>query len=194
MPMQQNVIIVAPEPEAVPEPTPAPAPTPAVALPPLPSHEEFLANWPRFLGPTGNGVSSQTVAPMKWSESENVIWKTPILRPGFNSPLVWGDRVFISGGDAQERAVMAYSAADGSLLWERVIKDVPGSPAKPPDIPDMTGYAASTMATDGRCVYVIFPNGDLAMPLYRLQRTACPNLTAFATVASKNGAPGPAVR
>jgi outer membrane protein assembly factor BamB len=58
--------------------------------------------------------------------------------------------------------VFCYDAGSGQLLWQRAIENVPNSPAKLPEIPDTTGYAAPTMATDGGRVYVIFANGDLA--------------------------------
>jgi len=125
---------------------------------------EFQANWPRFRGPDGSGCSPKGTAPLAWDEQAKtgVVWKSAIPLPGFNSPIVWGNRVFISGGDAEKRAVFCYDTADGKLVWERPIENVAGSPAKAPEIMEQTGYAASTMATDGRRVYVIFANGDLA--------------------------------
>ena len=130
----------------------------------LPSLAEFQANWPRFRGPDGSGFSPSANAPLAWDESAktHLVWKSAIPLPGFNSPLVWGERVFISGGDTQKREVYCYNATDGKLLWQRAIENVPGSPAKAPEVIEQTGMAASTMATDGRRVYAIFANGDLA--------------------------------
>lgn len=129
----------------------------------LPPAAEFAVNWPRFRGPDGSGFSPTATALLAWDEAAKtgVLWKSAIPRPGFNSPIVWSDRVFLSGGDAKTREVFCYSATDGSLLWHRPI-EVPGSPAKQPEISEQTGFAASTMATDGVRVYVIFANGDLA--------------------------------
>ncbi len=130
----------------------------------LPSPEEVQSNWPRFRGADGGGVSSQTNAPLTWdvAQGRGVIWKVAVPAPGFNSPIVWGSRVLLSGGDAVKRSVYCLDARTGQTLWERPVLNVPGSPAQVPEIPEQTGYVASTMATDGRRVYVIFANGDLA--------------------------------
>ncbi len=122
-----------------------------------PALSEFQANWPRFRGWDGGGVSvpaSNAVA--------GILWRSAIPLPGNNSPIAWGERVFISGGTAARREVYCYNASSGALLWQRAIENVPGSPPKVPAVPEDTGYAAPTMATDGRRVYAIFANGDLA--------------------------------
>lgn len=128
-----------------------------------PSLEEFRANWPRFRGPDGGGISVFTNAPLTWDEKTGVgiVWKSPVPAPGHSSPVVWNNRVFISGGDAKKREVFCYDVTDGKLLWQRAIENVPGSPAKQPEIPELTGFACPTMASDGRRVFVMFANGDL---------------------------------
>jgi outer membrane protein assembly factor BamB len=70
--------------------------------------------------------------------------------------------VFFSGATAEKREVFCFAAADGKLLWQRTVENIPGSPQEVPEIPEMTGYAAPTMATDGQRAFAIFPNGDLA--------------------------------
>ncbi|MEI6351005.1 MAG: PQQ-binding-like beta-propeller repeat protein [Verrucomicrobiota bacterium] len=143
------------------KPSTASATNPVSDLPPL---AEFQKNWPRFRGPDGSGFTKDGNLPLSWDgkTGSGILWKSPIPAPGFNSPLVWNDRVFISGGTAEKREVFCYAAADGKLLWQRAIDNVPGSPAKAPEISDSTGYAAPTMAADGRRVYAIFATGDLA--------------------------------
>ena len=130
----------------------------------LPTLAEFQANWPRFRGPDGSGFSPKATAPLAWDEAANkgVLWKSAIPLPGFNSPVVWGERVFVSGGNATKREVFCYNAVDGKLVWRCAIENVQGSPAKAPEVMEQTGMAAPTMATDGRRVYAIFANGDLA--------------------------------
>jgi outer membrane protein assembly factor BamB len=121
-----------------------------------PSLSEFQANWPRFRGWDGGGVAAQT------NFGTNVVWSSPIPAPGHSSAVVWGGRVFISGGTSAKREVFCYSATNGALLWQRAVENIPGSPAKAQAVPEDTTYAASTPATDGRRVYAIFGNGDLA--------------------------------
>jgi formylglycine-generating enzyme required for sulfatase activity len=127
------------------------------------SAEELRQNWPRFRGMDG-GVSAVTNAPVSWDPTtgSNVLWKTPAPASGFGSPIVWGARVFFSGGDAIKREVDCLDARSGKVLWQQLVVDVPGSPTPVPEAPEGTGYAASTMATDGRRVYAFFGNGDLA--------------------------------
>ena len=129
----------------------------------LPSPAEFVANWPRFLGPLGSACVTNAAFPVAFNlaSGEGVLWKTAVPAPGFNSPLIWSNRVFLSGGDATNRSVFAFDLATGKLVWQRAVANVPGSPAQPPEVPDSTGFAASTMAADGRRVFAMFANGDL---------------------------------
>src|SRR4051812_13012382 len=53
-------------------------------------------NWPRFRGPTGQGVSVEPQVPVEWSPVKNIAWQTPIPGLGWSSPVVWGDRVFVT--------------------------------------------------------------------------------------------------
>ncbi len=126
--------------------------------------EELSRNWPRFRGPGGGGVALLTNAPVSWNTTNGtgIAWKSKVPASGFNSPIVWGERIFFSGGDASKREVFCLDLKTGQLLWRQAVANVPGSPTQPPEIPESTGYAAPTMATDGRRVYVIFANGDVA--------------------------------
>jgi len=137
------------------------AETGAAAPAPPPTDEEIAAQWPRFRGPGGAGVSAHTNVPETFdlATGRNVLWKSErIPLPGKNSPVVWGDRVFVTGATEDRQAVFCYNADSGELVWTG---DVPGPP--PPEFDDQgTGYAASTVVTDGRCVAAIFANGSVA--------------------------------
>lgn len=125
--------------------------------------EEYHRYWPRFRGPDGSGVSSHANPPLAWdaAKGEGVLWKSPVELPGHNSPVVWENRVFLSGATEQRRGVFCFDANSGKLLWQQ---DIPASPAaqgKTPKVMKDTGFAAPTVATDGRRLYAIFANGDL---------------------------------
>ena len=128
------------------------------------SLQELRQNWPRFRGADGSGVSMLTNVPMMWDTKSGagIAWKAPAPASGFNSPIVWGDRVFFSGGDAKQREVFCLDAKTGQTLWRQPVAIVPNGPAQAAEVPDSTGYAAATLATDGRRVYVVFANGDCA--------------------------------
>jgi outer membrane protein assembly factor BamB len=129
-----------------------------------PSDDEVNRNWPNFRGPGGLGISPAADTPMQWDakSGSGIVWKVPIPLAGNNSPVVWGDRVFLTGATGQKRSVFCFDAANGKLLWERPVDSgaKTNPDAEPPS--DDTGYAASTAATDGRRVCAIFANGDLA--------------------------------
>jgi outer membrane protein assembly factor BamB len=129
-----------------------------------PSPEQYLANWPRFRGPDGGGVSAKSDAPLTCDvkTGANIAWSAAVPAAGFSSPVVWGDRVFLSGGDETKREVMCFDVKSGKLLWKSDVPKTAGSPDEPPEVPDQCGMAAATAATDGLRVYAMFANGDLA--------------------------------
>ncbi len=123
--------------------------------------EDFYKNWPSFRGAAGDGVSPFTNIPKSFSveTSKNIKWKSPIPVFGNSSPVVWGDRIFLTGGDTSARVVMCYDAVSGGLLWERNVKVI-GVPEEI-EIMEDTGFAACTPATDGQRVYAIFATGEI---------------------------------
>ncbi len=125
--------------------------------------EDYKKNHASFRGFQGLGVSYHKNIPVSWNGStgENIKWKVAYSKPGFNSPVIWGELLFVSGGDTQSRIVACYNRHTGQLIWEKEVKDIPGSPASPPKVTDDTGLAAPTMAVDGNRVYAIFGTGDV---------------------------------
>ena len=128
------------------------------------SLQELRQNWPRFRGADGGGISESTNLPAAWNAETGagIAWKVLAPASGFGSPVVWANRLFFSGGDAREREVVCLDSGTGQVLWRQPVANVPGAPARPAEVPESTGYAASTLATDGRRVYAIFANGDCA--------------------------------
>jgi len=100
-------------------------------------------NWPSWRGPAGAGVSEEKSLPINWSVTENVRWKVKLPAAGNSTPIIWGDRVFLTqavdvtlwppkvpanfaGGSsagghaiAEKRSVLCFQRADGKLLWQR---------------------------------------------------------------------------
>lgn len=128
-------------------------------------------DWPQFRGPTGLGYTAEKNLPLKW-DKDGVAWKSPLVGSGHASPIVWGDRVFISTvrwpGDGKmepavmpEHHVLCYKASDGKLLWDTQID--PG-PWLRKDFRSGAGggYAAPTPTTDGKHVFVVFGSAVMA--------------------------------
>ena len=137
---------------------------PVGSVQPPPPYEEIVKHWPRFRGPDGNGRSRYANVPAAWNgkTGENILWKTKVPLPGVNSPVVWGDRVFLSGATKQQREVTCFDAATGAVLWSKPVGTPAGSMTEPPEVLEDTGYAAATCATDGRYVCAVFANADVA--------------------------------
>src|SRR6516162_4680441 len=78
------------------------------------------SNWPNWRGPGGQGCSDDTRVPLTWSESTNLAWKTPLPGHGNSSPIVWGDRIFLTAASngGRERWLMCIRAGDGKMLWQ----------------------------------------------------------------------------
>jgi len=149
--------------------TPAPVANPARPASDAPakvvgiSDEEMARAWPCFRGRGGSGISPYTNIPDDWDgpSGKNIVWKSPVPMLGNSSPIIVAGRIFFTGADEKQRQVFCYEAKTGKLLWQR---DAPSTPEsrKVVKLNDDTGYAACTMASDGRYVAAIFANGDLA--------------------------------
>jgi len=130
-----------------------------------PTQQEIRRNWHRFRGHEGAGITADTNIPDQWDgkSGKGILWKAKVPVKGNNSPIVWADRVFLSGGDPNWLNVFCFDAASGNLLWTGDVKrTLPKSKDEELRVMKDTGYAASSMATDGRRVYAIFITGDLA--------------------------------
>jgi outer membrane protein assembly factor BamB len=119
------------------------------------------ADWPRFRGPNGSGVSPDAQAtPIKWSEADNLQWSVDLPGQGVSCPIVVSDRVFVTswtgtGPDDLVRHLVCYDRATGKQVFDKSIKPV----VKDEPYEGMftqTGYTASTPACDGKGIYCFF--------------------------------------
>jgi outer membrane protein assembly factor BamB len=118
--------------------------------------------WTRFRGPNGSGVSSATTIPVRWTEKE-YNWKVKLPGVGHSSPVLWGERIFITSGDEQsgKRLVFCLRAKDGGQIWSR---EFPGERhGKHTD----NSFASATPAVDERHLYLSWatPKEYLVMAL-----------------------------
>ncbi|MBL7215178.1 MAG: PQQ-binding-like beta-propeller repeat protein [Phycisphaerae bacterium] len=127
------------------------------------SMDHAQSQWSAFRGPGGLGIAEFDTVPDTWDgkTSETILWKSPILLPGHNSPVVWEDRIFLTGATQDKQQVYCYDTQTGKLLWQRDVS-IPVNPARDDmDIMEDTGYAANTAVTDGKRVCAIFAGGDV---------------------------------
>ncbi len=119
----------------------------------------IAADWPAFRG-DGSSVSSDAAPPTKFSADEGVAWKVKLPGRGVSSPIVIGDRVFItsSSGAKEDRLhTLCFAAGDGKLLWERQAWATGRTLTH-----QSSAVAANTAASDGTRVFVFFSSNDLA--------------------------------
>ncbi len=144
-------------------------------------------NWASFRGPAGSGVADGTDPPVEWDAEQgvNVVWKTPIPGLGHSSPIVWGNRVFVTTAvpesgeattfkdfsEAARSGVLAYVKEDapfswrivaldkdsGEILWEQVARE--GLPHTARHV--MASHANQTPVTDGTHVVAWFGSEGL---------------------------------
>ncbi len=139
-------------------------------------------NWPQWRGPDGSGISNEKNLPSEWSPTKNIKWKTPIEGRAHSSPIVWGNRIFVTtaiegaevaGAKAAKHMlgdkefvhpdsiganrkhtfkVVSIDRDSGKVVWQTTAWE--GTPYD--DRHRKSSYAASTPATDGKMVYAFF--------------------------------------
>lgn len=112
-------------------------------------------NWPSWRGPDGNGISKETGLPTTWSETKNVAWKLTLPGKGSSTPIIWGDRIFLTAAD-NSNLVLLCIGTEGKVLWSR--KLAAGTAAKLRE----GNQASSTPCTDGKHVFAYVGTGHVA--------------------------------
>ncbi len=130
----------------------------------------FASDWPRFRGPNGTGVSPDAApAPVTWSPTEHVRWRVPLAGAGVSSPVIVGDKVFVTSysgygldrrdpGDQKnlKRHLQCLDRKTGKVVWEKSVDAVlPEDPFSGPGVPEH-GYASHTPVSDGKRIFAFF--------------------------------------
>jgi outer membrane protein assembly factor BamB len=111
-------------------------------------------NWPEFRGPSGNGHSSITGLPLKWSESENVTWKTSVHGTGWSSPVIWGDQIWMTTAEnkGKELYAVCIDRRSGKIVHDIKLFEVAEPGRKNP----LNSYASPTPVIEAGRVYITF--------------------------------------
>src|ERR1700722_256561 len=114
------------------------------------------ANWPAWRGPQGNGICEEKNLPTHWSATENVKWRVALPEPGNSTPVVWGDRIFLTQAVGDRRTLMCFQRADGKLLWQAGVTTAEKEPTH-----QANPYCSGSPVTDGERVIVSFASDGL---------------------------------
>ena len=132
--------------------------------------------WPQWRGPHASGVSRSATPPLEWSESKNVRWKAELPGRGASTPVVWGDRVFVStavptGGAGQRTQhrflVMAFNRKDGKVVWQHTAREEAPHEGTHQEFGTMASASAVTdgqhviASFESRGIYALDMNGKL---------------------------------
>ena len=116
----------------------------------------FAGNWPAWRGPEGTGITPETDLPLTWSATENVKWKVPLPERGNATPVVWGDKIFVTQNVGDRRTVTCFARANGQQLWQE------GPTYTARERTHATNpYAAASPVTDGERVIAWFGSAGL---------------------------------
>ena len=116
-----------------------------------------------FRGNNSSGHSSARNIPTSWNlkNGKNILWQKAIPKHGYNSPVINGRNIFLTGADKKSRELYCFDLWTGELRWTVKADGISGSPSSMPNVTADTGLAASTVATNGKQVCAIFATGDV---------------------------------
>ncbi len=120
------------------------------------------AEWPQFRGPDGQGHSDAQGLPLRWSETENITWKTRIPGEGWSSPVIWGDQIWMTSASEKGKSLRAVCVkrSDGRVLHDvEVLR-----PEAPGSHHEQNGFASPTPVLDGERAFAHFgPRGTVCL-------------------------------
>ena len=111
-------------------------------------------NWPQWRGPQLNGVSREANLPLRWTQQENVAWKLPLPGRSGSTPIVWGDRVFLSVAEGDDISLWTVDRATGKVLWKQRLGGGNQTVRK-------HNMSSPSPVTDGKTVWVLTGTGVL---------------------------------
>jgi outer membrane protein assembly factor BamB len=123
-------------------------------------------DWPSWRGARGDGTTMEKGVPRHWSMTDNIVWKAQLPGKGHSSPIVWGDRIFVTtcDEDQESRLLLCLDRKDGKVLWQREVLR-----ARLERKHGENSYSSATPCTDGRHVWVAFLQApDMVVVCYDL--------------------------
>jgi outer membrane protein assembly factor BamB len=120
-------------------------------------------NWPFFRGQDSRGIAGGSDYPTEWdgASGKNIDWKISTPKPGKSSPVIWEDKIFLTGAQDKICEVYCINKKTGEILWTGSASGVQGEPTVLPEMDAESGLAVSSVATNGKEVCAIFANGNI---------------------------------
>lgn len=112
-------------------------------------------NWPQWRGPSGDGISKEKGFATEWSKDKNILWSFPLPGMGCSTPIIWGDKIFLTCEDKSDLILQCISTS-GKPLWQEKI-----GPATKKARDDEGNGATATLSTDGKNVYGFVGSGTV---------------------------------
>jgi outer membrane protein assembly factor BamB len=112
-------------------------------------------NWPQWRGPTNDGICKETSLPVEWDETKNVAWKLRLPGSSGSTPVVWGDRLFLTSAEGKDTVLLCVGT-DGREQWKRKLS-TGGRQFR-----EEANEASASPSTDGKHVYAFTGTGELA--------------------------------
>lgn len=120
-------------------------------------------DWPAWRGPRGDGTSTETNVPTVWTATDHIAWKVPLPGVGHSSPIVLGDKLFVttclveagSGTQPTSRLLLCLDRKDGKILWQQTVCSSPLEKKH-----TLNSFASGTPTTDGNTIFVTFLESD----------------------------------
>lgn len=116
------------------------------------------APWPSWRGPNLDNTATDAMPPLEWSATKNRKWRVELPEAGNSSPIVWGNRVFVTQalGDGKRRTVMAFNRADGTLMWQEGVSHEAEDPRH-----KTNPHCSASPVTDGERVIASFGSAGI---------------------------------
>lgn len=114
--------------------------------------------WLQWRGPHGNGTTTNQSPPVRWDQSTNLLWKSPVPGRGHSSPIIVKEKIYLTTADEkrQTQSLLCYDQASGEPLWSRKVHE--GKLVK--RIHKKNTHASPTIASDGKSLFVYFNNDE----------------------------------
>lgn len=127
------------------------------------TYKPDATNYPFFRGQNSRAIAGGSDYPTEWNgeSGNNIKWKIQVPMNGKSSPVIWGDKLFVTGSEGLACEVYCINKNSGKIEWSASASGIQGEPSVPPETDSEAGMAVSTAATDGKSVCAIFANGNL---------------------------------